>query len=500
MPTLGSPAAPATTEQKRSHHQVTFVVMAVAVSAYALLQSLVIPVLSTMQVSLHTDQTTVTWVLTAYLLSASVSTPIIGRIGDKVGKERMMVAALVALTIGSVVAALATTIGVMIVARVIQGIGGGVLPLAFGIIRDEFPEEKVPGAVSLIASLMAVGAGAGLVLAGPIVSVLSYHWLFWIPALVTAAAAVATVVFVPESPVRTPGRISVLPAVLLSAWLVALLLALSEGQSWGWTSDRTLSLIAAAAVLAALWVLVELRSDSPLIDMQMMRLPAVWTTNLVALLVGFGMYAAFGFLPEFSQTATGHGYGFGASITESGLILLPSSVTMFFLGLYSAPAARRLGAKTVVVVGSLIVALSMGVIALAHDHIWQLALASGILGTGVGLVFACLSNLIVAAVPAHQTGVASGMNANIRTIGGSIGGAVMATLVTSKVYPDQVPHESGYTHGFLALMVAMLVCAVVALAIPKVSKGAIEEHLVDEPEHAQAGIVAGATLIGDKPE
>jgi EmrB/QacA subfamily drug resistance transporter len=485
---------------KRSHHQVTFVVMAVSVSAYALLQSLVIPVMSTMQVALHTNQTTVTWVLTAYLLSASVSTPIVGRIGDKVGKERMMVFALVALTIGSIVGALATNINVMIAARVIQGIGGGVLPLAFGIIRDEFPEEKVPGAVSLVASLMAVGAGAGLVLAGPIVSVLNYHWLFWLPALVTGLAAIATMVFVPESPVRTPGKISVLPAVLLSAWLVALLLALSEGQTWGWGSARTIGLIVGAAVVAVLWVWVEQHSASPLIDMTMMRLPAVWTTNLVALLVGFGMYAAFGFLPEFSQTASANGYGFDASITESGLILLPSSVTMFFLGLYSAPAARRLGAKTVVVAGSLIIALSMGVIAFAHDHIWQLALASGILGTGVGLVFACLSNLIVAAVPPHQTGVASGMNANIRTIGGSIGGAVMATIVTSKVYANDVPHESGYTHGFLALMAAMLVCAVVALAIPRVGRKEIEEHLVGEPEHPQAGIVAAATLVGDKPE
>jgi MFS family permease len=142
----------------------------------------------------------------------------------------------------------------------------------------------------------------------------------------------------------------------------------------------------------------------------------------------------------------------------------------------------------------------MGAIAFAHDHIWQLAVASGILGTGVGLVFACLSNLIVAAVPAHQTGVASGMNANIRTIGGSIGGAVMATLVTAKVYPNDIPHESGYTHGFIALMAAMIVCALVALLIPRTDAKTIEEHLVGEPEHAQAGIVAAATLVGDKPE
>jgi EmrB/QacA subfamily drug resistance transporter len=485
---------------RRSHYQVTFAVLAVSVAAFALLQSLVTPVLAEIQNDLHTDQTTVTWVLTAYLLSASVCTPIMGRIADKVGKERMLVVALGALAIGSLIAALAESIGPMIVARVIQGIGGGVLPISFGIIRDEFPEKKIPGAVGSIASLAAVGAGVGLVIAGPIVRLLDYHWLFWFPMIITALAAVAAQFFVPESPVRTPGKISVLPAVLLSAWLVALLLALSEGSTWGWTSGRVLGLLAAAVVLCISWVVVEERSASPLIDMTMMRLPAVWTTNLVALLIGFGMYASFGFLPQFSQTPSSFGYGFSASITQSGLILLPSSVTMFVMGVLSAPIARRIGPKYVVVLGSLIAAASMAIVAFAHQHEWQLFVATAIMGAGIGLVFACLSNLIVAAVPPEQTGVASGMNANIRTIGGSIGAAIMATVVTANTFANGVPHESGYTNGFLMLTVVMVAAAAVGLVIPRVRRSIIEEHLSGEPEHAQLGMVAAGTLIGDKSE
>jgi MFS family permease len=358
----------------------------------------------------------------------------------------------------------------------------------------------VPSAVGAVASLAAVGAGLGLVLAGPIVSAFNYHWLFWFPMIITAAAALATVVFVPESPVRTPGKISILPAVLLSSWLVALLLALSQGAKWGWTSTAVLGLLGAAVVLAAAWVWVENRSASPLIDMQMMRLPAVWTTNLVALLVGFAMYASFAFLPQLSQTPSVAGYGFGASVTESGLILLPSSVTMFLGGMYSARAARRIGPKSVVVTGSLIVALAMGMVAFAHAHPWELVLANTVMGVGVGLIFACLSNLIVAAVPPEQTGVASGMNANIRTVGGSIGAAVMATVVTASVFPSGLPHESGYTRGFIMLMIVMLLCAAVALKIPPVRRAVIDDHLVGEPEHAELGMVAGGTLIGDKSE
>jgi len=155
---------------RRAHYQLTFAVLALGVAAFALLQSLVIPVLTTVQHELHTTQSAATWVLTAYLLSASVMTPILGRIGDMKGKERVFVATLAALAVGSFLAAIAPTIAVMIVARVIQGVGGGMVPVAFGIIRDEFPAGKVTGAVGALASLTAVGAGLGIVLAGPIVA------------------------------------------------------------------------------------------------------------------------------------------------------------------------------------------------------------------------------------------------------------------------------------------------------------------------------------------
>src|ERR1700722_15713753 len=342
------------TERSHTHYQVTFAVLAVAVGGYALLQSLVIPVLPTIQAGLHTSQNTVTWVLTAYLLSASIFTPIMGRLGDMFGKERLLVLALIALTLGSLLAALADSITLMIIARVIQGIGGGVLPLSFGLIRDEFPKEKVTSAVGVIAALAAAGAGLGIVLAGPIVEVLSYHWLFWIPAIMLAVATVAAKLIVPESPVRTAGRVSLPAAALLSGWLVALLVPISEAPDWGWGSARVLGLLAVAVVLAVAWVVVESRSAHPLIDMRMMRIPVVWTTNLVALLFGVGMYATFAFLPEFLQTPAVAGYGFGLRITLARLILLPSSVAMFVVGIASGRLTSRFGAKTVLVAGALI--------------------------------------------------------------------------------------------------------------------------------------------------
>ena len=474
---------------RRPHYQVTFAILAAGIGAYALLQSLVIPVLTTVAKELHTSQDAVTWVLTAYLLSASIMTPILGRAGDIFGKKWVFAGTLVALAAGSVLAALAPNLAVMIVARVIQGVAGGMLPLGFGIIRDEFPAEKVAGAVGILAALTAVGGSLGIVLAGPIVDALGWRWLFWLPGILTAAAAAGAVLFVPQSLSRSRGTISWMPAVLLSAWLVLLLVPLSEASDWGGGSPMVLGLLAGAVVAAAAWVWSELRAVTPLIDMKMMRLPAVWTNNLVALLIGVGLYAMFAFLPEFVQTPSAAGYGFGASITQAGLMLLPSGVTMFTAGLFAGSLTRRFGGKVLVVAGCLVGCGAMAMFAFAHSREWEIYVATAILGIGFGLAFSAMSANVVSAVPAHQTGVATGMNANIRTIGGSVGAAVMASIVTAKLEPSGLPAQSGYTTGF-GIMAAVLVVAALAGAL-------IPSQRRPRPADAEAAAVGTLAMSGD---
>jgi len=488
------------TTERRAHHDVTFAVLATGVIAFGLLQSLVTPVLPTLQHELGTTQANATWIMTAYLLSASIFTPIMGRLGDMTGKKRMFVVALVALAVGCLVAALAEDLTVMIVARVIQGVGGGMLPLAFGIIRDELPGHRIAGAIGTISAMIAVGAGAGLVLAGPIVDVLDHTWLFWLPLIVLVVATLAAVLLVPESPVRTEGRINWVAALLLAGWLVALLLPVSQAPSWGWGSPEVLVLLAVAVVLAVAWVVVESRAAQPLVDMRMMRIRAVWANNLVALLVGVAMYAAFAFLPQFLQTPSAAGYGFGASITESGLMNLPQTVASFLLGVVAGRIAARVGSKASLIAGVLVGGLGYLVFALAHDQRWEIYASSAVIGAGFGLVFAAMSNLVVAAVPPHQTGVASGMNANIRTIGGSIGAAVMASVVTAHAGPAGLPTETGYTTGFLMLTGAMLLAALAALLIPGLRQDPRTRAEPDvEHRHPEAALAAGGALVGKNP-
>ena len=431
-----------------------------------MLQSLVVPALPTLQQELHTTPTGVTWIFTAYLLAASVATPIAGRLGDMFGKKRTLVIVLAGLGGGTLLAALATTLPVMIGARTIQGLGGAIFPLAFGVIRDEFPRERVARGIALISGLLGIGGGLGIVLAGPVLAHLDYHWLFWIPFGVISVTAIATMLIVPESPIRAPGTVNWAGAVLLTLWLVCLLVAISEAPRWGWLSARTIGLLVAAAVLAVAWIRVEARSRCPLVDMQMMRLRGVWTTNLAGFLIGFGMYSSFVLIPQFVQTPTSTSYGFGSSVTQAGLFLIPSTMMMLVAAPLGGRLSGRYGSKVPLVLGATITMLAFVLLALAHSAHWQVYLASLLLGTGVGFSFASMANLIVEAVRPDQTGVATGMNAVMRTIGGAIGGQVAASILSASLLADGMPKEQGYTLSFAIMALALAAGVVASLAVP----------------------------------
>ncbi|MBL7500592.1 MFS transporter [Frankia sp. CNm7] len=443
-----------------------FVTLALGASAYTVLQSLVLPALPVIQRDLHTSQATSSWLLTAFLLSASIATPILGRVGDLVGKRQMLLVVFAALSVGSLISGLADSIGVLILARVIQGLAGAIFPLSYGIIRDEFPAARVPAAIGLMSGMLGIGSGLGVVLAGPIVDALSWHWLFWFPLMVSGLALVATFVFIPDSPARATGSVNLPAAGALAAWLVALLLGLSKGSTWGWASGGTIGLFAAAVVLFGVWVLVESRSAVPLIDLQVMRIPAVWWTNIAALLLGIGMYASFIVVPPLMQTPTSVGYGLGASVTLSGLYMLPGTAAMLVVGVLIGRITDRFGAKLPLVVGSVIAAAACALLVAVHNEPWSFIVMSAVQGIGIGLAFSSMANLIIQSVPVEATGAATGMNANIRTIGGSIGSGIIASVLAAGTLPSGYPKESGYVIGMVVLGAATLVAALAGALVP----------------------------------
>ncbi|HWH11024.1 MAG TPA: MFS transporter [Solirubrobacteraceae bacterium] len=455
-----------TSTAKRSHPNVTLAVLALGGMAYAMLSSLVVPALPTMQHDLHTTETGIAWLLTGYLLAASVGTSILGRLGDMYGKERLLLWTLGILAAGTILAAVSSSLIPIIIGRVIQGAGGGIFPLAFGIVRDEFPREKVAGAIGLLSAILGVGGGIGIVLAGVIIQHLSYHWLFWIPLVLVLIAAAATWRYVPESPVRVPGKINWLAAGLMTIGISAVLLAISETTTWGWGGPKTILLLLAGGVFVVIWIAVETRSQDPLVDMTMMRIRGVWTTNLAAFLLGAGMYASFIVFPQFAQLPKRTGFGFGASVVVSGLYLLPATITMTILGVKAGAISARFGSRVALIAGTAFATASFAMLAAAHAHPWEFLVAAALLGIGIGLAFAALGNLIVQAVPSHQTGVASGVNTVMRTLGGALGGQISATFIAGHV-AHGLPTVTGFTETFAMATGFLAVCLLAAWIVPR---------------------------------
>jgi MFS family permease len=323
-----------------------------------------------------------------------------------------------------------------------------------------------------MSSLLGVGGGLGVILAGPIVGNLSYHYLFWLPLAVIIAATVATHFFVPESPIKVPGRVNWSAAALMSTGLVIVLVSISEVSTWGWGSPKTIGGVALGLLVLAAWVRSEINSDEPLVDMRMMRVHGVWTTNLVAFLVGVGMYSSFILLPRFVQEPQSTGYGFGASVLAAGVFLIPMTITQVLIGQFAGRIERKVGSKVPLLAGAGFAASAFLLLVAARSSHWEIYVASGLLGLGIGLAFAALANLIVENVRQDQTGVATGMNTVMRTMGGALGGQIVATLLAGNLGAGGLPSSDAYGLAFSVCGAALVVSVVVGLLIPRRSAAA----------------------------
>jgi EmrB/QacA subfamily drug resistance transporter len=450
---------------------------------------MVVPALPALQRDLDTTTGWVTWLLTGFLLSASVLTPILAKLGDQFGKERLLVISLGVFFLGSVAAVFAPNIWFLIAARIVQGAGGAVFPLSFAIIRDEFPPEKVGAAVGTVSAVFAIGGGLGLVLSGVLVDHLSWRWLFGVGGAAVGAAAVLVYRFVPESPIKTPSKIDVKGASLLSAGLLSLLLALTEGERFGWGSLLIVVLFAAAAVLLVAWALVELRVPAPMVDMRMLANRPVLFANITGVIAGFAMFGSFVLVPNFAETPASLpdqlarlvDYGFGASGSTTGLYLLPGALTGFLSGPLAGVLSHRYGAHRTLALGMLLGAAGAAMLASWHDEPWQLIAGVVVLFFAFPFTFAAMSMLVVAAVRETETAVATGMNQVTRKIGGLLGGQVGAALLTGKtIGATSIPAESAFVAAFAISAAAALVGAAIAMFAapgqPRTSFAAVAER------------------------
>lgn len=445
----------------------TLLILGIGALAFVLAQTSVIPALGHMQQELGASTEGIAWMVTAYLLVASIATPIFGRLGDMFGKERFLALSLALFALGSLVGALADSLGLMIVARGMQGLGGGIFPLAFGIIRDEFPAERVPTGIALLGAIAAIGSGIGLPLGGVLTDGPGYHWIFWLGLAMGALATVTTHKFVPESPVRTPGRVDLPGALILGAGLAALLIGISRGGDWGWGSARTLGLIIGGLVVLVLFMAFERGREEPLINMKTFSRRPVWTTNLSTLMVGAGMFGTFVLVPQIAQLPEqGGDVGLGMSATQAGLLLMPGSLLMLVVAPVVGRIGETRGSKLPFFVGCLVTVGALAGLAFHHDSAGAIIFWCCVMSLGVGAAFAAIPNLIVVAVDEHETGEATGTNTVVRNIGAAVGSQVAATIVAEHVLVTGLPADKGYKIAFLVGSAGALAAALSVLLIP----------------------------------
>jgi MFS family permease len=465
-------AAPATTTARPTRAVNTSAMVAalcLSGTVVALQQTLVVPLLPDFPEILGTTTGNASWLVTSTLLVGAVATPIVSRLADMIGKRRMMVVCMLVMVAGSVIAALRPNFALVVTGRALQGFAAALIPVGISILRDELPREKVPSAVALMSATLGIGGGIGLPASGLIYEHLGWQAIFWGSAAIGVALIVAVLVIVPESAIRTRGRFDYVGAVLLSVALTSLLLAISKGGTWGWTSERTLGLFLVALVILVVWVPFELRVSQPMVDIRTSTRRPVLLTNIASLLVGFAMFGNLLATTQQLQLPVSTGYGFGTTVVVAGLYMLPSSLAMVVFAPVSAGITRRSGAKITLIIGCLLLAVGYVARVFLTATIWQVILGATIVSVGTAIGYAAMPTLIMRAVPITETASANGLNTLLRAVGTSTSSAAVAAAlssVTIEVDGATLPSLEAFQDIFWIAAVASLVAAAVAFALP----------------------------------
>ena len=450
----------------RSERSVIWV-LAVGALDLGLEQFIVIPILPAVQEQYGASLTSATWLLTGFLLAAVVAVPTVGRLGDIYGKRRLLLVSIGAFAIGSLVCALAGSMTALIAGRVLQGAGAALGPLAIGLARDRASKEKAPVWIALLVAAAGTGAAVGLLLGGVLVDALSVAAVFWFLFAVAVGLFLGILVFVPESDVRASVRPDWAGSLLLATALLAALLAISQGNTWGWGSARVVTLLAVSLIVFGGFVVVERAVSAPLVDMRLMARRSVWSANLVAFTVGFGLFIGGVVVPQIARAPTASGYGLGLTFAETGLVLLPSALGIMAGGWASGVLARKVGARILIGAGAVSAAVGYAWLALDHGSVASIVAANVPLGFGIGLAFAALVNLVAHSVSKERTAGFVAMTLVCRITGSALGAQVAAAIITGAgVTAAGLPAESGFTDAFVLGLIAAMVALAATLAVP----------------------------------
>ncbi|MDT0426168.1 MFS transporter [Streptomyces salyersiae] len=453
-----------------AHPRFALGVLAFCGVVVAIMQTLVVPLLPHIPELTGATPAAASWLVTVTLLTGAVFTPVLGRVGDMYGKRRVLLVSLGLLVAGSVLCAISSHIGVLIAGRALQGAAIAVVPLGISILRDELPPERVLSAVALMSSSMGIGAAVGLPIAAVVIQNFEWHTMFWVSGAIGLLDILLVLRCVPESPLRTRGRFDAPGALGLTAALVCLLLAVTQGGGWGWTSPLTLGLLVASVAIALVWGAYELRVRTPMVDLRVSARPAVLLTNVAALLIGFAFYANSLVTAQMVQEPRSTGYGLGASLVVSGLCLLPGGVTMVLLSPVSARISAKHGPKTSLGLAAGVIAVGYGVRFFTSHSLWLIIAGATVVAAGTAIAYSALPALVMRGVPAGETGAANGLNTLMRSVGQAFCSATVAAVLADMTFVAggrTAPTLGAYQLVFVIAAVAAVLALVVTLCMPR---------------------------------
>jgi MFS family permease len=430
------------------------------VLSFALAQGMAVPAVPHIAADLHISLSAATWVLSGNLAMTAVCLPLIGRLGDMYGRRPTLLVALALVVVGGVLAGLAHDFGYVIAGRVIQGAGGGVFSLCYGLAREVLPPNARTRSVGVLAACVGIGGVMGLPFGGALIDVSSYQWLLLTTAFMAVVAFGAVLLLVPKAGLRSPARLDIPGVVALTAAVTLPLFALGRVGDSGWSDPVTLVLAVSAVVALAILVGVERRVQPPLVDVRTAWHPQVALTNAVTLVMGGANFAVMVLVTEFAQAA---GDGLGVSATRAGLLLLPGSVVMIGVGVVCGWITRRIGNRLLLVGGCIVATAGLAFLAVLHATQVAVALGVMVVFSGVAASFAAVSNLIIDVVPLRQTSEATGVNGLFRIVGAAAGAqiAVMALVgsgLSGVVDPSAVTRAFGLFAILSAASVALALC------------------------------------------
>jgi MFS family permease len=478
----------------------TLVTVAALVAIVSSLGAPLIPTIArTDKVSLSTAE----WLLTAALMTGALATPAMGRLADGPHKRRVIEVALSVVLAGCVLSAVASSFWVIVIGRGLQGVGLGLLPVTMAIARSQFSPDKAGRAIATLSVTAAVGAGLGYPLTALIAQVFEFHAAFWFGAITVALALVLVVSVLPKRSPATSRRFDVVGMVALGIAVVGVSVVLSEGGDWGWTSARSLGIVGGCVVLVALWIRHELRTKDPLIDVRQVRNRSVLTADVSGFMIAVAMYMFLPIMIEFVQIPVAVGYGFSASVLVSGLVFVPLSIGSFAASRCLAIYDRHFATRSMIPFGSLVFAASTLFFALEHRALWEAFVAAGMAGIGIGFTFAAMPGFIVRAVPAAETGSATGFYQVLRSTGLSVGSALAAALLTAYTGAGQTfPTFEGFRATLFVASALCVITAVLSYVLPGRSaerQSPLTEEVVQMMEEEGEVGATGLSLAEEVP-